>query len=57
MKKFFEVPVVSSVELAQEDVIMNSVIAGDNGIVIVSGFEDTEDVSETYNMWKGFKAE
>ncbi len=56
MKKFFETPAVSSAELTREDVMMNSTIASTNGAFISVKFED-EQISDQFNMWKGYDAE
>ena len=51
MKKFFEAPEVSSVELTETDVIMESALVGvDAAAVPVKAI-----ISNEYNMWKGFQ--
>ena len=52
MKKFFETPEVSSVELNQTDVIM---VSNQKNIAEQSSFtvlKDTNAASEEYNFWK-----
>ncbi|MCH5188342.1 MAG: hypothetical protein J1F63_08045 [Oscillospiraceae bacterium] len=52
MKKFFETPEVSSVELNQTDVIMTS-----NNITDVTNVNLatwTDDVKGDFSMWQGF---
>ena len=55
MKKFFETPEVSSVELNQTDVIMTSgdelAKANPTGIVV---WDDKKATNEQFKMWKGF---
>ena len=52
MKKFFEAPVVSSVELTQEDVIMDSLIGETVTVTVPDNFAD--EVSENFEIWRGF---
>lgn len=50
MKKLFENPVISSVELTSEDVIMASVQLTGNKFNTVDGFADN---SAAADIWKG----
>ena len=50
MKKLFESPVISAVELNSEDVIMASMIA-DKKFEKVEGFSDK--ATETKGLWEG----
>ena len=54
MKKFI-VPEVSSVELAQTDVIMDSTFAMANKVNYSSVITDSTE--EEFEMWKGFNAQ
>ena len=54
MKKYFENPEVSSVELTNDDVIMASVeIAGTNANI--TAWKDSNAVAADFAMWQGFK--
>ena len=52
MKRFFETPEVSSVELNQTDVIMDSSLANANSLSLKPWTDDSE-ASDAYKMWKG----
>ena len=54
MKKFFEAPEISSVELSQADVIMASPLIGQavNTAELKYNVVDSE-VSSDYKIWKG----
>ncbi|MCH5187850.1 MAG: hypothetical protein J1F63_05560 [Oscillospiraceae bacterium] len=53
MKKFFEAPEISSVELSQADVIMASPLIGQAVNTAEYNVVDSE-VSSDYKIWKGF---
>lgn len=53
MKKFFETPEVSSVELTETDVIMASRLVGDDQVSAYAVVNST--IKEQYDMWKGFE--
>ena len=53
MKKFFETPEVSSVELTETDVIMASPMIGVDAAAYTNVVK--AEVSKQYDMWKGFE--